>query len=208
MYMHKNRLETFTDGVFAIVITLLILDIHFPDDSYEHLIHAFIATIPKMLAYVSSFFVIGLYWTAHHQWFEKVAKVNRTFLWLNIVFLMFISFLPFPTSLLGLYPFEPLPIIVYGVNLMIVNLMGFIMLWYLHRTPELAAPSFTEENFKTKIPAYLTVNSSYAIAIAFAHLAPSISYAIYFIVLLALIFGYGSYSTFDEKTAPNEKSQP
>lgn len=203
--MQKNRLETFTDGVFAIVITLLILDIHFPEDNYEHLIHAFIDTIPKMLAYVSSFFVIGIYWVAHHQWFEKVAKVNRTFLWLNIVFLMFISFLPFPTSLLGLYPFEPLPIIVYGVNLMIVNLMGFIMLWYLHRTPELAVSSFSHTDFKRPIPIYITINSAYMVAIGCAHVAPIISYGIYFIVLTILIFGRGSYSACDRKSAPTQR---
>jgi hypothetical protein len=96
--------------------------------------------------------------------------------------------------LLGLYPFEPLPTMVYGLNLMIVNLMGFVMLWYLHKNPQLAAPSFSEEDFKKKIPSYLAVNGCYAIAIALAHTAPSISYGIYFVVLVALILGYGSYS--------------
>src|SRR5689334_5330888 len=136
--MNKSRLETFSDGVFAIVITLLVLNISLPEVDKEHLPQALLQIMPKLFSYLISFCLIGLYWLGHHFYFERIKKVDGTFLWMNMVLLLFISVLPFPTSLLGKYPFESITLIIYGANLLAVNIISFIMLRYIYSHPHLA----------------------------------------------------------------------
>lgn len=104
--MNKTRLEAFSDGVFAIVITLLILEIHLPEVDYSQLGHALIELLPRIFAYVMSFAVIGLYWVGHHQSSLLVKEIDGVFLWLNVLLLLLISFLPFPTALMGRFRFS------------------------------------------------------------------------------------------------------
>ena len=97
--MEKSRLEAFSDGVFAIVITLLILDIRFPEVEYSQFAATLVSVLPRILAYVMSFIIIGLYWVIHHNSMHAIKKTDRGFLWLNILLLLCVSFIPFPTSL-------------------------------------------------------------------------------------------------------------
>jgi uncharacterized membrane protein len=92
------RLETFSDGVFAIAATLLILDVHLSGGSVTHgLLHAW----PAYAAYAISFLTIGIMWINHHALFKQIGRVDRTFLAINVVFLMVIAFIPFPTRVLA-----------------------------------------------------------------------------------------------------------
>jgi uncharacterized membrane protein len=93
------RLETFSDGVFAIAATLLILDVHrAPGGSVAHgLVHAW----PSYLAYAISFSTIGIIWVNHHAVMKQIDKVDRTFLFINVVFLMVVAFSPYPTRVLA-----------------------------------------------------------------------------------------------------------
>jgi uncharacterized membrane protein len=187
--MNKTRLEAFSDGVFAIVITLLILDIRLPEVDYAHLGEALKSIAPRILSYVMSFVVIGLYWISHHNSFQLISKTNRPFLWMNIFVLLLISFIPFPTSLMGRYPFQTIPVMIYGLNLLAVNITGFCMLFYASHRPQLLSPLFTKENFmKKQVPMYICTNSFYIIAIILSPFAPMISYFIYIFTILFLIF--------------------
>jgi uncharacterized membrane protein len=186
--MNKVRLEAFSDGVFAIVITLLILDIRLPEVDYSHIGEALKGIAPKILSYVMSFIVIGLYWIAHHNSFQLVHKTNKVFLWMNVFLLLFVSFIPFPTSLMGRYPFQTIPVLIYGLNLLVANTMGFCMLLYLYRNPHLASPLFTKKSFRKQIPVYIMVNSAYLLAIVLSPFFPAISYFIYLLVIISLIF--------------------
>ncbi len=188
--MTKTRLEAFSDGVFAIVITLLILNIHIPEVDYAHLKEALIAIIPNLVSYVMSFIIIGVYWVAHHRNFMLISKVDSIFLWLNILLLLFVSFIPFPTYLIGQYPFRKIPLIIYGFNLIAANGTGFIMMLYIKYHPELGLGEKTLKSFKTQIPVYIGVNASYLAAILLAGTFPKISYAIYIIVLFVLVVIY------------------
>src|SRR5512147_2765654 len=125
--MEKSRLEAFSDGVFAIVITLLILDIRFPEVDYSQFATALFTLLPRILMYVMSFIIIGLYWISHHNSMQVVKKIDRNFLWLNILLLLCVSFIPFPTSLVGRYPFQAGPIIIYGLTLITCDVIGYIM---------------------------------------------------------------------------------
>ena len=167
--MEKSRLEAFSDGVFAIVITLLILDIRFPEVEYSRFQETFVSLLPRILAYVMSFIIIGLYWVVHHNSIHAMGKTDRGFLWLNILLLLCVSFIPFPTSLLGRYPFQAGPIIVYGTTLILCNAVGDIMLVYVHYRPHLAIPEFSERYLRRHTPVYAVVNGLYLVAVLVAH---------------------------------------
>jgi len=95
-----GRLETFSDGVFAIAATLLILDIRLPENGAS-LTHELLRLWPSYGAYAISFVTIGIMWINHHTIFEQIDRINRTFLVINVFFLMVIAFLPFPTHVLA-----------------------------------------------------------------------------------------------------------
>ena len=95
-----GRLETFADGVFAIAITLLVLGIRIPD-AHEGLAPALANQWPSFFAYVVSFLTIGIMWVQHHRLFTVIGRSNPTFAMINVVFLMFIAFVPFPTQVLA-----------------------------------------------------------------------------------------------------------
>ena len=185
--MEKSRLEAFSDGVFAIVITLLILDIRFPDVAYSEFKTSLVSLLPRILAYVMSFIIIGLYWVVHHTSMHAIKKTDRGFLWLNILLLLFVSFIPFPTSLLGRYPFQAWPIIIYGFTLIASNVVGYIMLVYVWYHPHLAIPDFSIKYMRQHTPVYIFVNGSYLGAILLAHSFPLLSYLIYIVVIVSLI---------------------
>ncbi len=185
--MEKSRLEAFSDGVFAIVITLLILDIRFPEVDYSQFWTTLASVLPRILAYVMSFMVIGLYWVTHHNSMHAMKKIDRGFLWLNILLLLCVSFIPFPTSLLGRYPYQAGPIIIYGITLITCNVVGIIMLIYVHYHPHLAVAEFSKQYLRSHTPNYIIVNGAYLCAILVAHPFPHLSYLIYISVVLLLI---------------------
>ena len=185
--MEKSRLEAFSDGVFAIVITLLILDIRFPEVEYSQFAATLISLVPRILAYVMSFIIIGLYWVVHHNSMHAMKKIDRGFLWLNILLLLCVSFIPFPTSLLGRYPFQAGPIIFYGATLILANIVGYLMLVYVYYHPDLAVVSFSKQYLRGHTPIYIIVNGLYLGAILLAQPFPLLSYLIYMAVIVFLI---------------------
>lgn len=186
--MQKSRLEAFSDGVFAIVITLLILDIRFPEVDYSQFAATLTSLLPRILMYMLSFVIIGLYWVSHHNSMQVVQKIDRDFLWINILFLLCVSFIPFPTSLVGRYPFEALPIIIYGITLIVCNLIGTAMMFYMLYHPHLAVRGFGMRYVRRHIPIHIGINLSYLAAILLAHSFPLISYLIYVAVVIGLVF--------------------
>jgi uncharacterized membrane protein len=188
--MSKNRIEAFSDGVFAIVITLLILDIRVPDVDYSQLPTALVGLLPRVFAYAVSFGVIGVYWVAHHQSVQQIGKWNGVLIWLNILYLLFVSFMPFPTALLGRYPMQPLPLVIYGINLIAANCTGIAFRLYLNAHPELTNAYRLRLAHKSTY-LFIFVNGSYVIAMLLSFVAPVLSYIIFTVVLLVVIAYYG-----------------
>jgi uncharacterized membrane protein len=184
MNLNKGRLEAFSDGVFAIVITLLILDIKIPEVQPTALPAALITILPQLLTYILSFFIVGLYWHLHHQVAMQIKLIDGAFIWLNLVWLLFVSVLPFPTALLGRYPLQPVPLTIYGINLILVNVTGFVILAYSKNRPNLRFEPMSSAELRAIAPIYVAVNSLYAVAIGSAWFFPWLSYVIYFLVLL------------------------
>ena len=185
--MNKQRLEAFSDGVFAIVITLLILDIKIPNVQPMALPAALVNILPQLLTYIMSFFIIGLYWHLHHQVAAQIKLIDEPFIWLNLVWLLFVSVLPFPTALLGRYPLQPIPLTIYGINLILVNVTGFVILVYFKNHPALRVTPMSSAELRATAPIYVAVNGLYVVAIGAAWFFPWLSYGIFFFVLIWVI---------------------
>ena len=129
--MPTNRLEAFSDGVFAIAITLLIFNIKAPADT-SHLLAALLRLWPSYLAYVISFLLIGLLWVNHHVTFEHIVRSDRTLMFVNTLLLMVVAFIPFTASVLASAfrngAGESVAIALYGGNLVLGGLC-FNGLW-------------------------------------------------------------------------------
>lgn len=123
------RLVGFSDGVFAIAITLLILNIETPKstESTAIAVNQLVNQWPDILSYVISFLVIGNYWIVHHDIFGDIDSYDRTLLWLNILYLMFIAFIPYSTSLIGDFQ-GSIPVIVYGGTITLTSIV-LAVLW-------------------------------------------------------------------------------
>lgn len=128
------RTLTFTDGLFAIAMTLLVVDLAVPTlndaASVSELADKLNDDSAKFISFFISFAVIGRYWLAHHTYFSALARMDRKLIALNLVYLAFIAFLPFPTALLGEYFENPLSIAIYAVNVAIVSGMEVVLFSY------------------------------------------------------------------------------
>jgi uncharacterized membrane protein len=129
-----NHLESLIDAVFAIVMTLLVLDITIPEIAQPslqaELPRRLLELWPKLYSYSLSFIVLGLFWTFHHRSFHYIKRSDNGLIWLNIFFLMFIALTPFSTSLIGEYRIEKLPLAIYASNLLLVMVMRVIIWTY------------------------------------------------------------------------------
>ncbi len=137
------RMETLADGVFAIAMTLLILEIRVPAATGGALVHDVLRLWPNLLSYLISFFMLGIYWVAHHSQFHFVKRADRNLFWLNILFLMAISFLPFSAGLLGTHPMEQISAIVYALNLIVIGLSLRCLWGYATTRHRLVAPDLS-----------------------------------------------------------------
>lgn len=136
MSMSTTRLEAFSDGVFAVAITLLVLNIHVPTPSTDpgKFVDELKASIPAVLVYVLSFVIVGIYWVGHHNTFHYIQRTDRILLWLNIFLLLCIVFIPFPTALLGLTALSgasaPISVTIYGCTLILTGSLLQLLWWY------------------------------------------------------------------------------
>ncbi|HEY6636443.1 MAG TPA: TMEM175 family protein [Solirubrobacterales bacterium] len=130
------RTLTFTDGLFAIAMTLLVVDLAVPVLNHDSSVHELADSLnddtAKFISFFISFAVIGRYWLAHHTYFSALARIDRGLIALNLVYLAFIAFLPFPTALLGEYFSNPLSIAIYAVNVAIVSGMEVVLFSYAY----------------------------------------------------------------------------
>ena len=147
--LEKNRLEALIDGIFAVALTLLVLNIKLPEDveiaTNEALIAQLIGLERHFVIYAISFVVIGMYWINHHIQFHFVMRANRTLIWINLLYALLISFLPFSTDLIGDHKELELPCVIYGITLLSLSATSFFHLRYMSRHPELASPALTPE---------------------------------------------------------------
>lgn len=131
------RIEALSDGVFAIVLTLMVFQIRMPDlpddrvakELWPRLVHQW----PEFYGYVISFMIVSVYWIGHHNLYHMVKRATRTLLWLNLIFLMFVAFLPYSVGLFGRYGDLQRIQIIYGLHLMVIGGLNYLQWKYVTR---------------------------------------------------------------------------
>ena len=147
--MGKNRIEALTDGIFAVAMTLLVLDIkppvHLRFETSEALVDHLSVLEHSFVMYAISFVVLAMFWLGHHLQFHFVRRVDRPLLWINLAFLLLAVVVPFSTNLVGDHGHLQLPVVLYAVNLLVLTLLLFLQLRHLAARPHLIAPDLTPE---------------------------------------------------------------
>jgi TMEM175 potassium channel family protein len=185
-HISRDRIITLTDGVLAIVMTLLVLEIVVPELSHSEAANE----LPKRLlelwtdvwSYATSFIILGFFWIGHNDQFHYIKRANRTLLWITIFYLMFVAFIPFSTSLIGKYGDQQISVIIYGINIIIVLVWGYLQ-WRCATKEHRLVDSDLDPKFIAKMSRRLIVGLVlYLIAIAVSFLNTQVS-----IILFALI---------------------
>ncbi len=122
--MSKGRMEAFSDGVFAVIITIMVLEMKSPHGTN---LEALMPLIPVFFSYVLSFIYVGIYWTNHHHLLQAVQHVAGGVLWANLHLLFWLSLTPFATAWMGENPLAPWPVALYGAVLLFASIAYFIL---------------------------------------------------------------------------------
>ena len=122
--MDKDRLVAFSDGVIAVIITIMVLELKAPHDGS---FGALRESAPTFLSYILSFVYVAIYWNNHHHFFHLVPRVNGALLWANLHLLFWLSLVPFTTSWLGEHPSAAAPTAVYGISLLMPAVAWYVM---------------------------------------------------------------------------------
>ena len=138
-----HRIEALTDGIYAVAMTLLVVELKFPEHAGIHtaadLAQAMTDLSPKFFSWVISFMVLALFWIAHHRTFNHVRRVNGRLVGLNVFQLAFVSLMPFCTVLIGEYDGALLSQIFYSSNMVLLAIFSLLIANYIHRHPELSS---------------------------------------------------------------------
>ena len=183
-----DRVVTLTDGVFAIIMTILVLDLEIPGTSGGQSVAESLKDLaPTFSAFVISFLLLGMYWVWHRGTFAQVRYTDYRLVWLNLLFLLPMSMIPFAASTLGSHPRDATALRLYGAVLVAVTLLRSLMLWYIHRhTPLLwQVPSKKSRRMSTAAAAAPLV--LYTIAILAADPAPVLSTLLYLSVPMVYV---------------------
>jgi TMEM175 potassium channel family protein len=176
--MNKTRLEAFSDGVLAIIITIMVLELKVPEGTdFNSLKPLF----PKFLSYLMSFIYIGIYWNNHHHMMHTVKQVTGGILWANLHLLFWLSIVPFVTAWIGESNFAPFPMTLYGVMLLMAAVAYFLLQSQILKKhgPDSVLSKAIGNDFKGKISPVL-----YIIGIICANFNPLFAGFMYIIVAL------------------------
>jgi len=184
----RDRIVNLSDGVFAIAITLLVLDIRAPDIPQNmvssQLPGALLSLWPKYLSYVLSFVGISAFWLIHHSIFRPIRSYDRILLYLNFLFLMVVAFLPFPTSLLGEYGDRQLPVAIYAATLAVGRLLLTALHWHSTRNDRLLDEPQDPATVRFFLKRGLTIPAIFLISIAISFLSVSVAICTWLVMLV------------------------
>jgi uncharacterized membrane protein len=180
----KSRIEFLTDGIFAIVMTLLVLEIVVPQLTHSEvaageLPKRLLELWPLIFSYAMSFIILGFFWINSHDQFYYIKRVNRAFAWITVLHLMFIAFIPFSTALIGEYTDQQISVVIYGINIAIAAFWAGVQWWYAAKDHRLIDPGLD--------PTFITIMSRrgfigiiiYLIAVALSFVSTTISLVLF-----------------------------
>ena len=174
------RVLALSDGVFAIIITLLVLEVHVPELTQGHTLNEALAELrPSLTAFVISFVLAGMYWVAHRDLFALIRRTDRGLVWLNILYLLPLCLLPFGAGLLGRYEDEVVALRIYGLLLVLIALMRVVIWLYAINRPHLLWQRLDHRQRRAGLALTLSPGLVYLLAFLVARTAPGLSLAIY-----------------------------
>jgi len=174
--MSKGRMEAFSDGVLAIIITIMVLALQVP---HQADVAALIPLAPVLLSYLLSFVFLGIYWNNHHHLLQVIKHVDGRVLWANLHLLFWLSLVPFVTGWMGANPFAPWPAALYGIVLLLSAVAFFILVRVLiavHGRDSVLATALGRD-VKGKVSPVI-----YLVAIPLSFVSPWLAYALYVLV--------------------------
>lgn len=186
-----DRIIFFSDAVFAIAITLLALDIRFPDfngNVSDTVLWAAVQDLlPRFGIYALSFVVIGVFWLSHHRGFRAINRYDLSLIWLNLVQLMFVAFLPVTSSMLSIFPPHQPTLILYSANVLLVAVMQFLTWRHAFQGHRLIYPNLDDRLYQ-----FIRLNSSvsivaFSLTIIVSFVNASVALAIPILVLLVYV---------------------
>ncbi len=200
-YWDTSRTEAFSDGVFAIAITLLILEVNVPETAFDNLWRGIADQWPSYLAYATSFITIGGIWLAHHGMFRRLQYANKRLMVINLLVLMAVSFLPFPTKLmaeaLNSTNAERAAVLFYGGSLLVISVLLGALWGSVTLDRHLLRPEVDEKEINTITLAATPSIGFYVAVIALALVAPRA--AVFGFLLIAIV---GVLRVRGDKTPP------
>ncbi len=196
-YFSKSRVETFSDGVFAIIVTLLVLEIKVPHidlhDNSSDLLKALIGLLPKFISWIISFFTVCVIWVNHHRLFKIFYIFNHGLFWWNAILLMWCSFIPFPTAVLGDYPDNQMAVLLYGIVMMFMALTFSLMRIYAANRKSLLSSEIDISKFKKGTIFSIIFGPVLYLAGAIgSFIHPYLSFAIYLGIAIYFIFPHST----------------
>jgi uncharacterized membrane protein len=208
-----ERLEMFSDGVIAIAITLLVLQIKIPDAGPGELFGDLTRQWPGYVAYVLSFTTIGIMWVSHHSMFERIRHVDRGLLFTNLLLLLGIGFLPFPTALLAEYTKQGgtnshVAAAIYSATMAAVGL-AFLAIWgHLVRHPYLLGDDVDPANLRRSFRRSIVGPAVYTLSIAVAFVSAIACYFVYAAIAIYFIRGPSSKALRENRASNTSEQAP
>jgi uncharacterized membrane protein len=195
--MTVGRLEAFSDGVFAIAVTLLILDVQLPRGDPARLAQDLVALWPEYATYAASFITIGIMWLNHHALFSRVSGIDRPLVLLNMFLLMIVAFAPFPTQVLGTHlggaGAQPASLF-YAVSAIAIAVAFSAVYMYVARHPALIERSFRDADFMAAVPWFSAGLVAYLAATVASLFSPTL--------VIVIVAGTAIYYAFDHLPGP------
>ncbi|MDB5202076.1 MAG: hypothetical protein JWQ27_1485 [Ferruginibacter sp.] len=186
-YISTTRIEAFSDGVFAIVITLLAFQFKVPkftsDASLGQNYHELLKISPNLIGFVFSFLFVAVFWVNHHQLYHSIKEANSRLLWYNIHLLFWITMLPFPIAIVGDHPHMAIAPISLGIVLMMCCVAAYIVRRYSYFKAKLVNEELSEDSINDGLNKNIIAIILNVIAIFTAVYSVYIAYSIFFIVL-------------------------
>jgi uncharacterized membrane protein len=174
------RVLALSDGVFAIIITLLVLEVHVPELTQGHSLNEALAEVrPSLVAFVVSFVLAGMYWVGHRDLFALIRRTDRGLVWLNTLYLLPLCLLPFGAGLLGRYDTEPVALRIYGLLLVAIAAMRVTIWLYATNRPQLLWQRLDGRQRRAGLALHLYPGLAYLAAFLVARVAPGLSLLIY-----------------------------
>jgi uncharacterized membrane protein len=174
-----TRIPSLSDNVFAFAMTLLVIQIALPETSSAGISAALLRLWPRYFAYALSFLVISSFWISHHAAFRLISRYDTTLVWLNLILLMFVAFLPFPTAVLGQHSGTPAAAVLYAVAVGLTSAASASCWWYASARHGLLAPTVDRLQVRAVRARTISTPVFFALTVPVAAFAPSAAEALW-----------------------------